>query len=81
MLVSRRLILPCELTTRCQGTSAGQFAMARCGRQLMDVYEDLLEQRPSGPKDESGWHQAAEEIRSEWELLKNMAEAVGQALK
>jgi len=78
------MAMPAPQRERCKQAAretAGQFAMARCGRQLMDVYEDLLEQRPSGPKDESGWHQAAEEIRSEWELLKNMAEAVGQALK
>jgi len=61
--------------------TAKQFAMARCARRLMDVYEDLLKQQPSGPKDESLWHQAVEEVRSEWELLRNMAEAVGQALK
>ena len=82
--VAEMMAMPAPQRERCKQAAretAGQFAMARCGRQLMDVYEDLREQRPSGPKDESGWHQAAEEIRSEWELLKNMAEAVGQALK
>jgi 1,2-diacylglycerol 3-alpha-glucosyltransferase len=61
--------------------TAEQFSMDRCARQLLDVYEQLRLEQPSGAKDESMWRQAMEEIKAEWELLKNMAEAVGHALK
>jgi 1,2-diacylglycerol 3-alpha-glucosyltransferase len=61
--------------------TAEQFSMDRCGRKLMNLYERLLSRRSPGPKDESVWHHAMEEIKAEWELLKNMAEAVGQAMR
>ena len=61
--------------------TAEQFSMDRCARRLLGVYESLLSQQRSVPKDESAWHQAGEEIKAEWELLKNMAEAVSHALK
>ncbi|OHB67348.1 MAG: glycosyl transferase family 1 [Planctomycetes bacterium RBG_13_62_9] len=60
--------------------TAEQFSIQRCATRLVRVYERLLKQQPCGPKDESVWHQAAEEIKAEWELLKNMAEAVGHAM-
>jgi glycosyltransferase involved in cell wall biosynthesis len=61
--------------------TAEQFSMDRCGRKLLSVYDSLLSRQRSEPRDESVWHRAMEEIKAEWELLKNMAEAVGQALK
>jgi len=61
--------------------TAAPFSKERCGRLLMDIYDRLVRQQPSGPKDESVWHQAMEEIKAEWELLKNTAEAVRHALK
>lgn len=60
--------------------TAQRFSMDRCARKLLDVYKHVLNQRPPGPKDESVWHQAAEEVKAEWELLKNMAEAVSHAI-
>jgi glycosyltransferase involved in cell wall biosynthesis len=61
--------------------TAARFSMDRCGRELLSIYRRLLRQQPRGPKDESVWHHAMEEIRAEWELLKNMAEAVGHAVR
>jgi len=61
--------------------TAQRFSMDRCGRELLSVYDELLSRQPRGPKDESVWHHAMEEIKAEWELLKNMAEAVGKAVK
>lgn len=61
--------------------TADRFSMDRCVRRLLCVYRTVLRQRPPGPRDESLWHQAAEEIKAEWELLKNMADAVSHALK
>lgn len=61
--------------------TADRFALERCARKLMDIYERLRTEKPSGPRDESSWRQAMEEIKAEWELLKNMAEAVTHALR
>lgn len=61
--------------------TAERFSMYRCGRGLLSIYRHLLRQQPPGPKDESVWHHAMEEIKAEWELLKNMAEAVGHAVR
>jgi 1,2-diacylglycerol 3-alpha-glucosyltransferase len=60
--------------------TAERFSMDRCARRLLGVYETVLKQRRPGPRDESVWHQAAEEVKAEWELLKNMAEAVSYAI-
>ncbi len=60
--------------------TAERFSMDRCARRLMGVYAAALRQRPPGPRDESVWHQAAEGIKAESELLKNMAEAVSYAM-
>jgi len=60
--------------------TAQRFSMDRCARKLLDVYRHALKQRPPGPKDESVWHQATEEVKAEWELLKNVAEAVTHAM-
>ncbi len=61
--------------------TAERFCMGRCVRKLLGVYRSVLRQQPPGPRDESVLHQAAEEIKAEWELLKNMAEAVSHALR
>jgi 1,2-diacylglycerol 3-alpha-glucosyltransferase len=61
--------------------TAQQFSMDRCGRGLVRLYENLVSRQPHAPKDESPWHHAMEEIKAEWELLKNMAEAVGHAMR
>ncbi len=60
--------------------TAQRFSMDRCARKLLDVYKHVLKQQPLGPRDEGVWHQASEEVRAEWELLKNMAEAVSHAI-
>ena len=61
--------------------TAQQFSMDRCGRGLVRLYDNLVSQQPREPKDESPWHHAMEEIKAEWELLKNMAGAVGHAMR
>jgi 1,2-diacylglycerol 3-alpha-glucosyltransferase len=60
--------------------TAERFSMDRCACRLLEVYRRALRQKPPGPRDEGVWHQAAEEIKAEWELLKNMAEAVSHAM-
>ena len=61
--------------------TAERFSLDRCGRGLLSLYDRLLRYQPRGPRDESVWHHAMEEVKAEWELLKNMAGAVGQAIK
>jgi 1,2-diacylglycerol 3-alpha-glucosyltransferase len=61
--------------------TAERFSMDRCARRLLAVYERLLCGQPHAERDENVWRQAGEAIKAEWELLKNMAEAVGHALK
>ncbi len=60
--------------------TAQEFSMDRCGRALLAVYDRLVTQQPYQAKDESVWHQAMEEVKAEWELLRNMAGAVGHAI-
>jgi 1,2-diacylglycerol 3-alpha-glucosyltransferase len=60
--------------------TARDFSMERCSRDLMAVYERLVDQRALTPKDDSVWRQTTEEVKGEWELLRNMAGAVGHAI-
>jgi glycosyltransferase involved in cell wall biosynthesis len=69
-----------QLETAARET-ARQFSMGRCGRGLVRLYDHLVSRQPYEPKDESTWHHAMEEVKAEWELLKNMAEAVGHAMR
>jgi len=61
--------------------TAEQFRMCRSGRLLLSVYDRLVNRHEVRLKDQSAWRHAIDEVRVEWELLKNMAEAVGQAIK
>jgi glycosyltransferase involved in cell wall biosynthesis len=61
--------------------TAADFSMEISARKLAGVYEALLERTPSGWKDDSVWGRAREEIKAEWELMKNVAEAATLALK
>lgn len=60
--------------------TAREFSMDRCARDLMGMYERLVSRQPFQPKDEHVWRQAMEEVKAEWELLRNMAGAVGHAM-
>ena len=60
--------------------TAREFSLDRCAKDLMGLYERLVSRQPFEPKDEHMWRQAMEEVKAEWELLRNMAGAVGQAI-
>ncbi|MGE5297232.1 MAG: glycosyltransferase [Solirubrobacterales bacterium] len=60
--------------------TAREFSMDRCARDLMKVYEGLAARQDVTTKDESVWRQTMEEVKGEWELLRNMAGAVGHAI-
>lgn len=61
--------------------TAERFSLCRSGHQLLGLYDRLRRQQRSGSRDESVWHHAMDEIRVEWELLRNMAGAVGHAVR
>jgi 1,2-diacylglycerol 3-alpha-glucosyltransferase len=70
-----------DVLSRAARQTAQRFSIDRCTRRLLRVYEDVLGRYNPRPKDESGWYRAVEGVKAEWELLKNMAEAVGHALR
>ncbi len=55
--------------------TAQAFSMQKCARRLVEVYGKVLDREPPGLKDDSSWTQAIEEIKAEWGLIKNIAEA------
>ena len=61
--------------------TAAEFSMDMSVHKLVDVYETLLRRNTGGWKDDSVWGRAKEEIKAEWELMKNVAEAATLALK
>jgi len=69
-----------EQLRRAAHETAEEFSMDRCARKLMGLYERLVSHQPFEPKDEGAWRQTMEEVKGEWELLRNMAEAVGHAI-
>ncbi len=61
--------------------TAAELTMARSAQRLVEVYEKVLARQGRASKDESAWGGAIEEIKAEWELLKNIAEAASQTLR
>jgi glycosyltransferase involved in cell wall biosynthesis len=68
----------CERAAR---ATAAEFSMGASARKLAGIYEVLVKRNTCGWKDESVWGRAKEEIKAEWELVKNVAEAATLALK
>jgi len=61
--------------------TAAEFTMARSAQRLVEVYEKVLAREGRESKDESAWGGAIEEIKAEWELLKNIAEAASHTFR
>jgi 1,2-diacylglycerol 3-alpha-glucosyltransferase len=55
--------------------TAAEFSMEASAQRLVEVYEKVLGRDALETKDESAWGRAIEEIKAEWELIKNIAEA------
>ncbi len=55
--------------------TAAEFSMQKSARRLVEVYGKVLDREPLGAKDDSSWTQAIEEIKAEWGLIRNIAEA------
>lgn len=55
--------------------TAAEFSMETSARRLTGVYEKVLSQDGRASKDETAWGGAIDEVKAEWELIKNIAEA------
>jgi len=55
--------------------------MVNSVQRLVEVYEKVRAREGRESKDESAWGGAIEEIKAEWELLKNIAEAASQTFR
>ncbi len=61
--------------------TAAEFTMGKSAQRLVEVYEKVLAREGRESKDESAWGGAIEEIKAEWELLKNIAEAASHTFR
>jgi glycosyltransferase involved in cell wall biosynthesis len=61
--------------------TARRFSMEATTRQLVDTYDGLMAGRPRKASGESAWKHAVEDVKAEWDLLKNVAEAATETLK
>jgi glycosyltransferase involved in cell wall biosynthesis len=61
--------------SRAARATAEQFSMKKSAQKLAHVYEGLVQREKSRLRDEHPWHRAIEEIKAEWELIRNVAEA------
>jgi glycosyltransferase involved in cell wall biosynthesis len=59
--------------------TAKTFSMEQSVRRLTTVYESLLRSRRSEVRDDTAWTEAIEAIKSEWDIVKNVAEAAAHA--
>lgn len=66
---------------RAARATAAEFTMVNSAQRLVEVYEKVLGREGRESKDESAWGGAIEEIKAEWELLKNIAEAASQTFR
>lgn len=60
---------------RAARATGAEFSMETSAHRLVEVYEKVLGLAARRPKDESLWGGAIEEIKAEWDLIKNIAEA------
>lgn len=69
-----------ELEKMCDAArrKAEAFSIGRCSERVLDIYGEVLGIDGShNMKDESMLHRTREQIKAEWELLKNLASAAG----
>jgi 1,2-diacylglycerol 3-alpha-glucosyltransferase len=61
--------------------TADGFSMETSAKKLADVYKRVLARESQTERDESIWRRAAEEVKAEWHLIKNITEAATDTLK
>ncbi len=67
-----------DLQRRARET-AQAFSMDRSVSELTGVYESLLHVRRRAACDDTAWAEAIEAIKTEWDIIKNVAEAAARA--
>jgi len=61
--------------------TAESFSMQSCAEKLVSAYQEVLRHKRTGPRDEMLWSQAAEQVKAEWEIVANLAEAARTTLR
>jgi hypothetical protein len=61
--------------------TAESFSMQSCAEKLVSAYQEVLRHKRTGPRDETLWSQAAEQVKAEWEIVANLAEAARTTLR
>lgn len=59
---------------------ANEFSMDLCSNRMLSLYEDVLSTDFVSRQNESLWHSMMNRIQTEWDMLKNIAEAGEAAL-
>lgn len=57
------------------------FSMQSCAQKLVRAYGDVLRRKRAGPRDGTLWSQAVEQVKAEWELVANLAEAARRTVR
>jgi glycosyltransferase involved in cell wall biosynthesis len=61
--------------------TADAFSMNKTAQRLAEIYTAVLAEEAPPARDESVWSRAVEEIKAEWDLIKNIAEAATDIFK
>ncbi len=57
--------------------TAEKFALTSCAERMLDLYHKAMDAKPDPSREDHLWERAVEQVKAEWELLKNWAEAAG----
>ncbi|MBN1363082.1 MAG: glycosyltransferase [Sedimentisphaerales bacterium] len=66
---------------RAARATAQEFSMQKSAQKLARIYDEVVQREPPSSRDESLLHRAIEEVKAEWELLRNIAEAASQTFR
>lgn len=62
--------------------TSARFSIAACGDKALSIYQQVIEAGITGEqRDESLLHKTSEQIKAEWDILKNIASASGNSFK
>lgn len=61
--------------------TADRFSMKTTSQSLLDAYGRIISEERRRTADEGAWSRAIEEVKAEWDLIKNVAEAATETLK
>ncbi len=61
--------------------TAQEFSMQKSAQKLARIYDEVMQRKPPSSRDEHVLHRAIEEVKAEWELIRNIAEAASETFK